>query len=85
MKKPRPKLIQQCKWMGEEVPVDTPEGQISYKEWLEREAERIRANPGRIAVIRKNGLLIALFVNPQKKKKSGEAVDENADPGPGRP
>lgn len=66
-----PKLQQQSKWMGERVVVDTPTGRVTYREWLEGEVERILQEPGRIAQIKKTGLLIALFVNrPQKMRRS---------------
>lgn len=64
-----PKLQQQSKWMGERVIVDTPTGQVTYREWLEGEVERIRQEPGRIAQIKKTGLVIALFVNRPKETR----------------
>ena len=66
-------MMQLYNYMRPNAPIDTQWGELKASEWMEKERERITADPSRKAEIRTQGDRIALFVS----RVAGDEVDRH--------
>ena len=67
-----PQMQQLYVWSNPKDHIRCQYGDVTIAEWLEKEKERINADPARTAEIRKQGKKIGLFVDRVCEEVEGE-------------